>query len=64
LENNIEDCTEFFEKTLKKFWRIKKGFYLCRPVTKQTGARREVRRRRKVKGRIRKGKNKRSSLTF
>lgn len=32
------------EKTLKKFWRKEKGYYLCRPVTKGTKAEREGRR--------------------
>jgi hypothetical protein len=29
------------KKTLKKFWRKEKGYYLCRPVTKGTKAERK-----------------------
>ena len=32
------------EKTLKKFWKKEKGYYLCRPVTKGTKAERKKRR--------------------
>ena len=32
------------EKTLKKFWKKEKGYYLCRPVTKGTKAERDLRR--------------------
>ena len=32
------------EKTLKKFWKKEKGYYLCRPVRKETKAERDLRR--------------------